>query len=101
MPPRPRTRNNTSRVLPGGALETTFQLSAEKPGGSAIPNDDEVRSSPPVPRRRRRTRQPHGDDNLGGDPIPMRTRRRQHQAPPTPAHPASDLDLRHGDQPPG
>ncbi|KAJ7240968.1 hypothetical protein C8J57DRAFT_1245083 [Mycena rebaudengoi] len=62
----------TSRTLPGGALETTFQL------------DNATPRTPPAPRRCTRTRQPVGDDNTGADPSPMRTRRRRYQEEPTP-----------------
>ncbi|KAJ7817323.1 hypothetical protein B0H13DRAFT_1923007 [Mycena leptocephala] len=69
MPPR---HVPTSRVLPGGALETTFQLDTAPP------------RTPPAARRRTRKRQPVGEDNTGAEPSPMRTRRRQYQQPPTP-----------------
>ncbi|KAJ7924764.1 hypothetical protein B0H13DRAFT_1863629 [Mycena leptocephala] len=69
MPPR---RAPTSRVLPGGALETTFQLDTAPP------------RTPPSPRRHTRRRQPVGEENTGADPSPMRTRRRQYQEAPTP-----------------
>ncbi|KAJ7701681.1 hypothetical protein B0H16DRAFT_752473 [Mycena metata] len=72
MPPR---RAPTSRSLPGGASETTFQLEGH----------DNVRRSPVAPRRRTGTRQPIGDDNTGAEPSPRRTRRRQYQEPPTPS----------------
>lgn len=46
---------------------------------------DNVPRTPPAPRRRTRTRQPVGDENVGADPpSPMRTRRRRYQVPPTP-----------------
>ncbi|KAJ6537038.1 hypothetical protein B0H19DRAFT_1270706 [Mycena capillaripes] len=69
MPPR---RAPTSRVLPGGALETTFQLDTAPP------------RTPPAARRRTRKRQPVGEDNTEAEPSPMRTRRLQYQQPPTP-----------------
>ncbi|KAJ7278309.1 hypothetical protein C8J57DRAFT_1465460 [Mycena rebaudengoi] len=43
--------------------------------------------SPPVSRRRTRARQPHGDDNTGAEPSPMRTRHWRYQEPPTPVQP--------------
>ncbi|KAJ6529698.1 hypothetical protein B0H19DRAFT_1274093 [Mycena capillaripes] len=69
MPPR---HAPTSRVLPGGALETTFQLDTAPP------------RTPPAPRRHTRRRQPVGEENTGADPSPMRNRRRQYQEAPTP-----------------
>ncbi|KAK7015377.1 hypothetical protein R3P38DRAFT_2786872 [Favolaschia claudopus] len=85
MPPR---RQATSRALPGGALETMFPLDQTLDNTLATPL-----RTPPAPRRQTRRRQPNGEDNTGADPSPMRTRRSQHQLPPTPvAPPHSELD---------